>query len=426
MTNRPDRGRSMNQSKASTAAAEWQRHAMLPLAAMFGYSVSVLHIYGINPYIIPVTTEFGWTRGQFTGAFTFAILIQALLAVPVGMLVDRFGSRKLGLAGVIMVCLAFTTLGTSTGSLTNWYLLWGLITVVALPVQATVWTSAVASRFTASRGLAFAITLCGASIAQFAFPPLATRLIMTYGWKTAFLGHGLIWLAIVLPVVFFFFRGARDGGKQKVAAPDIVTQELDGMRFSEGLRSTVYVRLLLASLFFTFTIVALNYQFMPILTGWGIEATTAAWLASLIGLASIAGRLVTGYLIDHFRASHVGALVFLLPIAAVLLLLYGQHVAWAPALIAIMLGLTLGAEVDVIVYLTTRFFGLKNFGALYGGLLAALSIGTAVGPLVASVIFDKTGSYDLFFWLAIGLLLLSSLSLFSLPKPSHVQDEKSV
>jgi predicted MFS family arabinose efflux permease len=194
------------------------------------------------------------------------------------------------------------------------------------------------------------------------------------------------------------------------------------MSFRDGLRSPVYVRLLLASLFFTFTIVALNYQFMPILAGWGIEATNAAWLASLIGLASIAGRLTTGYLIDHFRASHVGALVFLLPVVAVLLLLDGQGNALAPALVAIMLGLTLGAEVDVIVYLTTRFFGLKNFGALYGGLLAALSIGTAIGPLVASMIFDKTNSYDQFFWLAIGLLLLSSLFLFTLPKPPQIQE----
>lgn len=404
------------------ATAEWRSHGALPFAAMFGYSVSVIHIYGINPYIMPVTAEFGWTRAQFTGAFTFAILIQALLAVPVGMLVDRFGSRKLGLAGVVMVCLAFTTLGTADGSLTNWYLLWGLITLVALPVQATVWTSAVATRFTASRGLAFAITLCGASVAQFAFPPLATKLIGLYGWKTAFFWHGLIWLAIVLPFVFFFFRGARDTNMPKNSAVEAPSRAMSGMSFGEGLRSHIYVRLLFASLFFTFTVVALNYQFMPILSGWGITPTNAAWLASLIGLASIVGRLITGYVIDHFRASHVGALVFLLPVIAVLLLLYGQGNAAAPVLIAIMLGLTLGAEVDVIVYLTTRFFGLRNFGALYGGLLAALSIGTATGPLVASMIFDRTGGYDPFFWMAIGLSLLSSLSLISLPKPPQIQE----
>ena len=179
----------------------------------------------------------------------------------------------------------------------------------------------------------------------------------------------------------------------------------------------IYLRLLLASLFFTFTVVALNFQFMPLLSDWGIAPTRAAALASLIGLSSIIGRLTIGWLIDHFRASHVGGAVFLLPIISVLLLLQGDGSGWTPFMVAILLGFTLGAEVDVLVYLTTRYFGLKNFGALYGGLLGALSIGTALGPLVASRIFDRTQSYDQFFLIALGLLVAASLSLFTLPRP---------
>jgi MFS family permease len=402
--------------------AEWGRHFMLPIAAMFGYSVSVIHIYGINPYIIPVTTEFGWTRAQFTWAFTLAILFQAVMAIPLGILVDKLGSRKLGLAGIIMVCLAFATLSTATADLGKWYLLWALITIVALPVQATVWTSAVASRFDAARGLALAVTLCGASIAQFAMPPLATNLIEAFGWRTAFLYHGLIWLALVLPFVFFAFRGARDGGRVEAQA---AKAELGGISFWDGLRSTIYLRLLIASLFFTFTVVALNFQFMPLLSDWGIKPTTAALLASLIGLASIFGRLTIGWLIDRYPAPRIGGVVFLLPVLAVTLLLIGQS-SWTPALVAILLGFTLGAEVDVLVYLTTRYFGLKNFGALYGGLLGALSIGTAIGPLIASRIFDQTKSYDQFFWLAIGLLVVASASLLSLPKAEYQGEVASV
>lgn len=386
---------------------------MLPIAAMLGYSVSVIHIYGINPYIIPVTSEFGWTREQFTWAFTLAILFQALMSVPLGMLVDRIGARKLGLAGIVLVCLAFTALGSATADLGRWYGLWAIITIVALPVQATVWTSAVASRFNTSRGMALAVTLCGASIAQFAMPSLATALIGSFGWRTAFVWHGLIWLALVLPFVFFAFRGAHDVASARAEAAPV----LDGMRFWDGLRSSIYLRLLLASLFFTFTVVALNFQFMPLLSDWGIAPTRAAALASLIGLSSIIGRLTIGWLIDHFRASHVGGAVFLLPIISVLLLLQGDGSGWTPFMVAILLGFTLGAEVDVLVYLTTRYFGLKNFGALYGGLLGALSIGTALGPLVASRIFDRTQSYDQFFLIALGLLVAASLSLFTLPRP---------
>ncbi len=402
--------------------AEWRNHFMLPIAAMFGYSVSVIHIYGINPYIIPITNEFGWTREQFTWAFTLAILFQAVMAIPLGILVDRLGSRMLGLAGIVMVCLAFAALSTATADLGKWYMLWGIITLAALPVQATVWTSAVASRFNASRGMALAVTLCGASIAQFAMPPLATGLIGSYGWRSAILAHGLIWLAVVLPFVFFCFRGARD--KAEPAATIEAPATLQGISFWDGLRSTIYVRLLIASLCFTFTVVALNFQFMPLLSDWGIAPGKAALLASLIGVASIFGRLSIGWLIDRYRASLIGGVVFLLPVFAVMLLLQGHDMGLTPALVAVLLGFTLGAEVDVLVYLTTRFFGLKNFGALYGGLLGALSIGTAVGPLIASRIFDQTKSYDQFFWLAIGLLAMASLSLFTLPKPkSHLEPQ---
>ena len=82
-----------------------------------------------------------------------------------------------------------------------------------------------------------------------------------------------------------------------------------------------------------------------------------------------------------------------------------------------MVGLTLGAEIDVIVYLATRHFGLKAFGALYGGLLVALSVGTATGPLAASAIFDRYGAYEPFLWATVGMMVVSSLFLLSLPRP---------
>jgi MFS family permease len=398
--------------------AEWRSHFMLPIAAMLGYSVSVIHIYGINPYIIPVTTEFGWTRADFTGAYTLAILFQALMAIPIGFMVDRFGSRRLGLIGVVLVCLAFALLSTASGQLTNWYLLWGLISLVALPVQATIWTSAVATRFVASRGMAFAVTLCGASVAQFLFPPIATALIGNYGWRTAFVAHGLGWLVIILPLIILFFRGARDASRD--GTRPVAAEAFDGATMLEGLRSTVYLRLLLASLFFTFTVVSLSFHYLPIMAGKGFSNEAAAWLTALIGLSSIAGRIITGFLIDRYRASIVGAIVFTLPAVSVLILLLGGSSISVMAFAAILIGLTLGAEVDVIVYLTSRYFGLKNFGALYGGPLAALSVGSAIGPYIAARIFDSTKSYDQFYWIALAMLLISSLSLFSLPKPPAI------
>ncbi len=403
---------------ATGASKEWRHYPMLPIAAALGYATSVIHIYGFNPYVLPISEAFGWTRTQVTVGLTIATLIQAIFSIPIGILVDRVGPRRLGLLGIVLTATAFAMLGTATGEKGNWYLLWGLMAVATLPVQATIWTSAVATRFDASRGLAFAVTLCGASVAIAVFPYLGTKLIAAYGWKNAFAIQAGIWLTIAFPMLLFFFRGANDQTREtgQPQMPDKAT--LPGVSISEGLRSTIYVRLLLASLLFTFTIVALAFHFGLILTGRGVDKLKAAELAALIGLFSIIGRLGTGFLLDRFRGSLVGAAAFLLPVIACLLLISTGTNPSAAAIAAATIGLTLGSEIDVIVFLVTKHFGLRNFGALYGGLLAALSVGTATGPLAASKVFDSYGDYAPFLWLTVGFMIVSSLALASLPRPA--------
>ena len=135
-----------------------------------------------GPYIGPISENFGWSRTETTLGMTLATTIQAVLSIPIGLAVDRYGPRRFGVIGVALLCAAFAALGLANGALMQWYALWLLCAVAALPVQATVWTSAVATRFTASRGMAFAVTLCGASVATALFPVLGTWLIGRYGW----------------------------------------------------------------------------------------------------------------------------------------------------------------------------------------------------------------------------------------------------
>lgn len=403
------------------AGAEWRRYYMLPIAAALGYATSVIHIYGLGPYIEPISQSFGWSRTQTMIGLTISTLVQAIFSIPIGLLVDRLGPRLFGLAGVVLTTAAFALLGTASGDKTQWYFFWGVLAVATLPVQATIWTSAVATRFEASRGLAFAITLCGASVAATIFPILGTWLIGRYGWQTALPVQAAIWVAIAFPVILIFFRGAKDKRARPSQADREKAQELAGVSLSEGLRSSIYHRLLLASLLFTFTIIALVVHFVPILTDRGADPLKAAGIASLVGIFSIVGRLATGLLLDRFRGSLVGAVVFLLPALGCLCLLLAGDEFLGQAIAASLIGLTLGAEVDVIVYLTTQHFGLKTFGGLYGGLLAALSIGTATGPLGAAAVFDQFGSYAPFLWFTLAFMVASSVALASLPRPAFVR-----
>ena len=399
---------------ASTAREEWRAHAMVPVAAGLGYATSVIHIYGIGPYLAPIAQEFGWSRTEVTFGLTIATLVQAVGGVLIGLAVDRFGPRRFGVVGMLLIGAAFSLLGMADGSLVQWYLLWTLLAFTALPVQASVWTAAVASLFHVSRGMAFAVTLCGASIAAGVFPLMATYAIAQWGWRAAFSIHAGVWLLVAFPLIFLFFHGRYDRGRKTGA--EARPRDLPGASLAEGLRSTVYHRLFLASLLFTFTIIALVVHFTAILGDRGADPLMAAAIASFVGWFSLAGRLGTGLLLDRFPASLVGAAVFMLPVAGCLLLLLAGTSYAAMLTASGLIGLTLGAEIDVVVFLLTRHFGLRNFGGLYGGVLAALSAGAALGPLAAAHVFDVTGSYAGFLWLALGFMTASSLCIASLPR----------
>ena len=298
----------------TTPLDEWRRHPMLPVAAAMGYATGSMLISGLGPYIQPLAHEFGWSVTQVTIGLTIATLSQAIASIPIGMAVDRFGSRPFALIGVLIVPLGFALLGTATGSHANWYFLWGLIACLALSVQSTVWSSAVASRFAVSRGLALAIALCGGSLSAAVLPWLGATLIETHGWRTAFVFEAAIACAVVAPIIFVFFHDA--GGARKSdprEAKSVPRPEYDGVTFLQGLRSSIYLRLVLASLLYTFTAMALVVLFVPLLTSNGIAKLDAAKIAGLIGVVSIFGRLATGFLLDRYRASLVGAGALLLP-----------------------------------------------------------------------------------------------------------------
>jgi MFS family permease len=402
---------------AADKSGEWRSFWFLPFTASLGYATSVIHVYSMGPFIAPLQEEFGWTRAQVMLGLSIASFISAIFCMPVGILVDRVGPRRVGLVGVLLMTGSFALLSSATGSISNWIFLWVVIALGTLWVQATVWTSAINSRFEKSRGLALAITLSGASLSAALFPALAAWLIAQEdGWRGAFLSMAGLWALLVFPMLFLFFRGARDRGRKADAAPP-PARVLTGLSIAEGLRSPTLYKLLLASSLFSFTTIGAVVHFVPILTGSGTEKMAAAGVAGLIGLFSIVGRLGTGFLLDRFPAQFVGAVAFLLPIVACLLLLGDGGNPLNQAVAAAAIGLTLGSEVDVIAYLAAKHFGLKNFGALYGALVMALSLGTAFGPLAAGAIFDQYASYTPFLILAMGLMAASAIALASLGRP---------
>jgi MFS family permease len=414
------RNRMQGSQLTGQGAQEWRNHWTLPVAAMLGYSTSSLHTYGIGSFIEPLQTAFHWTRAETTFGLTIAGLLGMIMAIPIGTLVDRIGPRIIGLFGVAAMTGAFALLGTANGSLANWIMLWVILAIANLGLQGTVWTKAVGSRFEHSRGLAFATTLSGAPVTAAVLPPIATWLIAKYDWQTAFAGVGLIWFVAATAVMFPFFRGAQEApASDQIDSSDAA--EMTGLTFADAARDAGFYKLMLACGLFAFTVLGLIVHFVPILTGQGAEKMAAAGIASLVGIFSIVGRFCTGFLLDRMPSHLVGAAVFLFPVVSCSLLLLDGSTPTSQMIAAVLFGLTVGAEIDVIAYLASRRFGLQNYGSIFGAMMAALSVGVATGPLVAAKFFDHFGGYSQFLVLTMVAMVISALALLSINRGDPVQ-----
>lgn len=406
------------------AREEWRRFWYLPLVAALAYSSAVLHSYGIGPFIGPLQEEFGWSRAEISSGPAITGFIGACFAIPMGLVIDRLGPRRVGLIGTILMPVSIGLLGTTSGSLAHWYLLWTFVGFANLWMQATVWTSALASRFEKSRGIAFAVTFSGASLTAIILPLVATSLIIAFDWRTALILVGVIWTVAVFPLVFLFFRGAQDIKVKTAEAIRKPAVELSGATVRQALRAPSFYLLLIASLFFTITATGMIVHYIPILLDHGATALGAASVASLVGIFSIIGRLGTGVLLDRFPPGAVGALSFLLPVVSCVLLLFAGTNPVNQAVASALFGLTVGAEVDVIAFLATRQFGLKNYGVIFGAVVTAMAAGGAVGPLAAGYTYDITHSYSLFLILIIVLMIVSAMAVVTLGKPPAWDDAR--
>lgn len=421
-------GRSGTLTQTHSATGEWRSHWTVVFAAMMGMSFSSLAPASLGLFIEPLSQEFGWKRAQIS----LGITMYALFAVPfsplIGALIDRRGSRTIGIAGMALATCAFAAFSLANGSIAQWIGLWICYAAVAMAIKSTVWTAAVSSLFSTSRGLALAVVFCGTAISQTAAPLLARWLIDDFGWRNAYVWLGLGWGGLVFVLVVLFLVDARRTGPAKRhATTGLLQPSLSGLTFKQAFRSAALRRIATATLLISVLVGALIVHQVPILTERGLSRETAAVLAAVAGVASLFGKLCTGYLFDRSRSGWIGFISLSLPAVGSTLLLQPTP---SPALCAFaiaILGYTSGAYLQLCTYLTTRYGGLLHFGKIFGVMASLLAFGTGVGPVIGGYIFDSAGSYSPLLLIAIPACLLAGLLVSRLgPYPQFAGPEAPI
>jgi len=259
------------------------------------------------------------------------------------------------------------------------------------------------------------LTLAGTGLSSTLLPGVTELLIGELGWRMAYVALGCIGALVALPTAVFFFSDGSGGGGAKSSKSKAMVQQ-PGLGMRESLLSTRFWRLGIASLLVVVGVLAVVVHFIPILTEQGLDRGSAVVIAGMVGISSIVGRIAAGFLLDRFHGAIVGAVTFAAPAAVCLLLLQLGGSTTLATIAAVGMGLALGAEIDVVAYLTTRYFGLKHYGVLFGVINVLLKIGSGLGPLIGGIVYDRSGSYGpLMIWLIVSFLA-SAVLLLSLGK----------
>lgn len=410
---------------AGQALTEWKNGWPLPIVAAIGIATFNMPIQSLGVFFEPLEEALGWSRATSASGL-FALSAVAVFTIPLaGRLLDQMGARRVALPGIIVFCLAFAGLGLAQSSVWTWWALWVLLGIAAALVSPVVWTGAVASRFDQGRGLALALSLSGAGLATIIGPMLSNWLIADYGWRGAYAGLAALCCIILLPLVVLFFFGAREKAErdEPLRVQSAQPSAPEAVPLREAIRDTRFLRLALTTFMVAVSLLALVVHFVPILTAAGIDRTRAAEAAAVIGIGSISGRLVTGLLLDRIHGRLVGCGIFTIPVVVALALLTLDENSATILIIAFFLGFSLGGEIDIIAYLTSRYFGVKRFGAYFGLIMSSLTLATGVGPLIAGWAYDVVGSYDALIMGAIFPFLMASGLILSLGPYPEAEDD---
>ena len=384
------------QQEDLTASQEWQRYWPLMVAAMLGFSFHSVMTSFAGLFIGPVGDEFGWSRTQVTAGMSLSSVTVTLLSPLFGVLIDRFGTRRLALPGLVAKALVFAAFGLVSDSVVQWMTIWFLYALTSLPVKSTTWTTAIAGVFTRSRGLALGVVISGTAIAQIVVPPLGHLLIEEFGWRGAFQWLGIGWGGLAFVLSFLFLYDAHDHARRKLAETGIKPEgrvELPGLTIPQAMRDQALWRIAISTFIVMLFTIALVVHQIPILIDAGVSRGEAALLASLGGVAGIAGKLITGWLMDRTNPNLVGSITIGSAALAFALLLEPIR---TPVLIVVAMvinGYASGTKLQICSYLTTRYAGMRNFGTIFSVMASLIALGSGLGPVLGGIAYDWQGNY---------------------------------
>ncbi len=398
--------------------------ALTSFVALF--SIVGLALYGLPFYYDFMVREFGWTRTQVTSGNAISkLLIGPLFGFAAGWIVDRFGPRRLMMAGILMAGGALIGLAHMT-ALWMFYLFYifnalGYVCGGPLPNQVLL------SRwFDKARGKAMGFAYLGIGIGGYLVLRLSPRLVEAFGgWRGALQALGIIIIVIALPLAYFVRdEPGTPAVAPRGALPSATRAPLPAI--AGFFRHPAFYLLAIGSMCSIGAVGGTNQNLKLYLSlDKGYSQDASASLLSTILAVSLVGRLLMGWLADRIPRKHVMLLIYVLVAGSIVLLILGKSPAALYAF-AIMFGLGLGGEYMIIPLMAAELFGVKVLGRLLGVILTADGVAEATAPMLVGYLRDRTGTYQTGFIVLIAIALAGTIAIGCLPRRSAAAEATHV
>ena len=375
-------------------------------------------------FYVALLEDFPWSRGGGAGAQSMSLIVYTIMAPIVGVLIDRFGPRRIIVPGILFMASGLV-FSASIQSLAQFYLLYGVLASIgAASIGVVSYTAILAHWFKKKRGAASGLAVSGVGLGAFILVPVSQHFISLWGWRLAFVALGFLALIFLLPLNSLFLRhkpqelglypdGVRGGGSSERGALEVMASAWSETDWTlrKALRTGRFWALMIfpfCAVVPVYIVLVHNVQF---LVDKGIEKMTAAFVFAFIGIISSAFRIFWGWLSDSFgreKTYTLGMICMGIGICSLLLLeITGEKNLVYP--FVLFLGSGWGATAPIFMSVAADLFQGRGFGAIYGMVEGSIGLGCALGAWVAGFIFDKTQSYQWAFVLAASLSLVSCL-----------------
>lgn len=375
-------------------STEFKRGWRVLILALVGVatSSSSLLLYSFSSLVIPLEQAMGWGRAELQAAITALSLGTIVASQLAGWLNLRYGLRRVTLVSLLALSLSVFALTSMGGSIWMLYLGFFLVPLAGLGTLQVTWSHLVNLWFEENRGLALAIILSGSGLAAIMLPLITAWAISRWNWQAGFLALGVLPVLLALPLALRWLMPTTQ--TSKVPEPIVSTEQVGGLLLREALRSWRFWVCNLSMTLVVSCVVGLVTNIVPLLQDRGLSALQAAQIFSSFGVSLILGRLVVGYLIDRLWAPGVASLALLMPAFACGIFAYGDSTIAMYTIATLLVGVGAGAEFDIAAFLIARYFGMRDYGRLFGAHLGLITAGAATSPLLFAAMFKLTGGYS--------------------------------